>query len=319
MLDYKHQIIKITKAQKILKILKQKKIEAFIVGGAVRDWILKLPIRDVDITTNAHPSVIRKIFSSEFISMDNRYGCVKIFFQNHYFDITTYRKEKNYFDYRHPSDIEFVSDVKEDIMRRDFTINALLLDNNNNIFDYVNGIFDLKNRLIRTIGNIHNKLTEDPLRMMRIFYFQAKLNFEIEEETFSILKKNIFLLQKIKNQMLLKEFSKILQQKNIQKAFSSLQETKAFDFVKSLKKGIIFVLRNNLQDVSEELFFSLSFILDPQIIHDFPFATRFKKLLKKIFCWHQQQKSNDLLCYNDEYFQMLKEQIQKIMQNECVK
>ncbi|XVJ44906.1 AAA family ATPase [Candidatus Phytoplasma australasiaticum] len=167
------------KAKKILKILKKNKAEAFVVGGAVRDFLLKKPITDVDITTNLLPEDVCEIF--DIPKRRIRYGSVKIYFENNYFEITTYRKEAAYLDFRHPSCIIFIQHIKDDLQRRDFTINGLLLDEDDKIFDYVGGIKDLNNKIIRIIGNPYQKLTEDPLRMLRIFYFKAKLNFSVEE------------------------------------------------------------------------------------------------------------------------------------------
>ncbi|MDO8057961.1 CCA tRNA nucleotidyltransferase, partial ['Opuntia sp.' phytoplasma] len=135
------------KAKKILKILKKyDQSEAFIVGGAVRDFLLKKPVTDIDITTNLLPETICEIFNVPKTRI--RYGSVKICFENDYFEITTYRKEGEYLDFRHPSSIIFIKNVKEDLQRRDFTINAILLDENHNIFDYVNGLTDLNNKII---------------------------------------------------------------------------------------------------------------------------------------------------------------------------
>ncbi|MDO8064179.1 hypothetical protein [Candidatus Phytoplasma bonamiae] len=214
------------KAKNILKILKQyNKAEAFIVGGAVRDFLLKKPFTDVDITTNLLPETICEIFNVPIRRI--RYGSVKIFFENNYFEITTYRKEGKYLDFRHPSSVIFIRDVQEDVKRRDFTINAILLDENDKIFDYVDGLTDLHNKIIRIIGNPYQKLTEDPLRMLRIFYFKSKLNFSVEEKTEKALKENIALINKLKISFIFREFKKLLKQTYVNLAFNYLLYTKA--------------------------------------------------------------------------------------------
>jgi poly(A) polymerase/tRNA nucleotidyltransferase (CCA-adding enzyme) len=302
------QINKIKIAQKVLKIFKKNYFEAFIVGGAVRDLLLEVSISDVDITTNAYPSAVQKLFSSLPTSV--KYGSLKIFFEGHSFEVTTYRKEGKYVLYRYPSTISFVSDVKIDLMRRDFTINSLLLNEDYEIIDYVNGREDLSKKLIRTMCDPYVKLTQDALRIMRIFYLQAKLNFDIEVRTKKVLKENIWLLHKIKPQTLLQEWRKILKQKNIQKVFLSLKENNALEVLTSFKKIILFSLDKKITHFNYELFFSLAFILDPKIINDYPFNKEEKNFFQQISFWYRKQ--NYLLSeYDTNQHSSLNKQIKK--------
>ncbi|MDV3142781.1 MAG: CCA tRNA nucleotidyltransferase [Candidatus Phytoplasma australasiaticum] len=256
------------KAKKILKILKKNKAEAFVVGGAVRDFLLKKPITDVDITTNLLPEDVCEIF--DIPKRRIRYGSVKIYFENNYFEITTYRKEAAYLDFRHPSCIIFIQHIKDDLQRRDFTINGLLLDENDKIFDYVGGIKDLNNKIIRIIGNPYQKLTEDPLRMLRIFYFKAKLNFSVEENAEKVLKDNIFLISKLPVYLLFKEFNKILKQNFVNVAFNYLLYTKAINYFKSLITGILFFIEHKLENIDADFFLVIAVYLNDQVIYDFP-------------------------------------------------
>ncbi|WCA22618.1 CCA tRNA nucleotidyltransferase [Candidatus Phytoplasma oryzae] len=223
---------KIKKAQEILKILNKKGFEAFIVGGAVRDFYLNIPFEDVDITTNASIQEIQNFFSYSKKSLNIKYGSIKICFKKNYFDITSYRKEGPYLDYRHPSYVVFISDIKEDIKRRDFTINSLLMDNLGNLIDYYNGYQDLKKREIKVIGETYLKLTEDVVRILRIFYLKARLNFSISLDIEKFLQENIFLLDKIKYERIIKELKKIFNQKYIQEFLIFLKETNAIFFFK---------------------------------------------------------------------------------------
>ncbi|KAB8122019.1 MAG: tRNA nucleotidyltransferase/polyA polymerase [Candidatus Phytoplasma cynodontis] len=226
---------KIKKSQELLKILKKKGFEAYIVGGAIRDFLSNISFDDIDITTNASIEEIKKNFEYIKKSFREKYGTVKVYFEKIYFDITSYRKEGPYLDYRHPSYICFISDIKEDIYRRDFTINSILMDENNNLIDYFHGCEDLRKKKIRTIGDPYQKLTEDVVRMLRIFYLQAKLNFDIEINTLKVLIQNIFLLEKIKNEILIEELKKIFSQKYLKKAFLDIKKTNAIVFLRKLK------------------------------------------------------------------------------------
>lgn len=280
--------IKIQKAQKILKKIKQKGFEAFIVGGTVRDIILQKPIEDIDITTNAHYEEIKQFL---FCKKKNiKYGSFEIIFEKEKFEVTTYRKEGPYLNHRNPSYIEFIKDIKKDLKRRDFTINSFLMNEKNEIIDYLKGLDDLKQKQIKTIGDPYTKLTEDALRMMRIFSLQAKTNFEIEKETKKTLKNNIFLITNIKSYEIIRELKKITKQKFFQKAFLSLKETNAISFLKEFKEGILFVIEKKIKTINPESFLDLSFILNPSIINSFVFDEEEKKRFQKLMFLHHDNK-----------------------------
>ncbi|WP_284928379.1 CCA tRNA nucleotidyltransferase [Candidatus Phytoplasma sp. AldY-WA1] len=284
---------KIEKAQKILKEIKKKGFEAFIVGGTVRDIILNIPVNDVDITTNGRYEEISKFLICH--KKNIKYGSFQIIFEKEKFETTTYRKEGPYLDHRNPSFVEFISDIKEDLKRRDFTINGFLMNENGEIIDYMNGFNDLNKKQIKTIGEPYQKLTEDALRMMRIFTLQAKSNFEIEIETKKILKKNIFLLNKIPLQEIIKELKKITKQKFFQKALISLKETNAISFLKEFKESILYIIKENLTKMNPELFLDLSFILNHNIINSFPFSKKEKKRFKKLISLYKLPTEYPLL------------------------
>ncbi|MFR0368046.1 hypothetical protein [Candidatus Phytoplasma palmae] len=179
--------------------------------------------------------------------------------------------------------------MQEDILRRDFTINSFLMNEKGYIFDYMQGYKDLQKKQIKTIGNPYKKLSEDALRILRIFYFQSKLNFKIEKKTEKALKKNIFLLQKIKPEQIFKEFQKILKQPYFMKAFLSLKNTNAISFLNiGLQKSILFIIKNNWPTINEELFFGLTFILDCRIIDYFKFNK--KRYLNKYLYFKKKIK-----------------------------
>ena len=177
-------------ALNILNILENNNYKAYIVGGFVRDKLLGIENDDIDIITNAKPDVIEKLFN---IDTKDNYGSIKLQFNGYKFDITTFRKESNYTDNRRPSTIEYVEDVKEDLKRRDFTINAILIDKDGNYIDLVNGIDDLNNKVLRSISSIK----EDSLRILRAIRFKCIYGFNFDDKLSSEIKENINLISNL--------------------------------------------------------------------------------------------------------------------------
>jgi len=205
-----------------LNLLTNKGYEAFLVGGAVRNYLLNKPIDDYDIATNADPNVIKMVFS-DYTTYDigKALGTVVVLINKVKIDITPYRIESDYKDFRHPNKVEFSTNLKDDLKRRDFTINALCLDSNNNIVDLFGGVLDLNNKVIRCINNPDTRFYEDPLRILRAIRFKSKLDFTIEEETNRSLLQNKDLLNHISPERKKEELLKILCNKN---AFSIINE-----------------------------------------------------------------------------------------------
>ena len=166
------------KALDYLKELESNGYKAYIVGGYVRGNILGIDTDDVDITTSATPEQVRKIFNIDYC---DKVGSIKIKDGNLNIDITTMRKEGHYILHR-PQHIKFIDDLKTDLKRRDFTINGICMDARSNIVDLLNGKDDLDNKIIRVIGGIKSKFSEDPLRMVRALRFAIVYDFSIEEK-----------------------------------------------------------------------------------------------------------------------------------------
>lgn len=203
----------------IINKLEKNKFEAFIVGGCVRDCLLNIMPKDWDICTNAKPLEIKNIFSNFNIDISGiRYGTVSIKINDIAFEITTYRKELKYRDHRKPTKILFVNNLKEDLSRRDFTINAIAYNPNIGIIDHFNGINDLKSKLIRCVNNPFQKINQDALRIMRGIRFQAIYGFEIEEKTKKAIYQNSYLLKFLSSERIGFEFLKTLNGKHAQKS-----------------------------------------------------------------------------------------------------
>ena len=197
-------------ATKILSKINTLGYEAYIVGGAVRDHLLKLDVFDIDIATSMPIDKVSKIF--DIIDNGSKYLSVTIKLEDNLFEITQFRKDLRYDDHRHPI-VEPALSFVEDTKRRDFTINALAYDSNLNLVDYHNGINDIDNRIIRTIGNPKERFSEDTLRILRGLYLSSKLNFEIEENTIKAMVEKRKLLSSLSDERLFNNTLKILNQK----------------------------------------------------------------------------------------------------------
>ncbi len=178
-----------------------------MVGGTVRDYLLNIELTDMDLVTDATPSEMKEFLKSADYTFE-KYGSVKLKVDDTKFDITTLRKEEGYSDYRHPNKICFTKSIKEDVFRRDITINALYMDKGLNLIDLVGGKKDIERRIIRTIGNPLVRITEDPLRILRIYRFQLEIGFDIDEELKKVLKENISLLNLLNKDKIISEIKK---------------------------------------------------------------------------------------------------------------
>lgn len=167
-----------------------------IVGGCVRDSLLNRKPKDWDICTSALPEDVKKVFSDfKIVEKGIKHGTVTVLINQKGFEITTFRKDGGYSDSRHPDNVEFISELKIDLSRRDFTINAMAYNHLVGIIDPFRGIDDLHNKLIRCVGDAQVKFTEDPLRILRMLRFQAQLQFTVEPKTLtsSFVNKNLLL------------------------------------------------------------------------------------------------------------------------------
>jgi tRNA nucleotidyltransferase (CCA-adding enzyme) len=196
----------------IIKKFQKEGYEIYIVGGAVRDLITNRNVTDWDFTTNATPEEILKIFPEGFY--DNQFGTVGISHSSSVkpYEITTFRKDVGYSDKRHPDEVVWGNNLKDDLARRDLTINAMAitLDTNMRIVDPFGGQKDLKNKIIRAVGDPDDRFKEDALRMLRAIRIASELSFTIEPNTFQAIKDNIDLIKEIANERIKDELFKIL-------------------------------------------------------------------------------------------------------------
>lgn len=201
------------KALYILDKLNQEGYEAFIVGGCVRDALLGRSPQDWDITTSALPGDLKRIFKRT-IDTGIQHGTVTLMIGREGFEVTTYRIDGHYSDGRHPENVTFTADLKEDLSRRDFTINAMAYHPKVGLVDEFGGVRDLKEGLIRCVGNPLERFTEDALRILRALRFAAQLNFSVEAETKEAVRRLCKNLAKISAERIHMELDKLITSDN---------------------------------------------------------------------------------------------------------
>lgn len=200
----------------ILNTLHEKGYFSVVVGGAVRDFYRGEEVQDYDIATEARPEEISEVFSNyKVIPVGLVYGTVMLRLNDNSYEITTFRRESAYEDYRHPQVIDFISDLKIDLSRRDFTINAMAysLDENKQgvLYDYYHGLVDLKNKVIRTVGKAEERFNEDALRILRALRFSSRFSFKIEEQTKEAILNNYHLLANVAKERIMVELRKLFE------------------------------------------------------------------------------------------------------------
>ncbi|MCM1314453.1 MAG: CCA tRNA nucleotidyltransferase [Prevotella sp.] len=203
------------KSSEILDILTGAGFEAYLVGGCVRDTIMGRPFHDTDITTNALPEQITEVFRDyKTILTGMKHGTVTIISGGVPYEITTYRIDGTYSDSRRPDSVEFTSNLREDLARRDFTVNAIAMNSAGEISDYFGGSEDIKNGIIRCVGSPEKRFSEDALRIMRAIRFASQLGFKIEPETAKAVHKMKDRLKNISRERIREELDKLICGKN---------------------------------------------------------------------------------------------------------
>ena len=224
-------------ALKVLNIIEDNSYEAYIVGGFVRDYVMGIKSNDVDITTNARPKDLIKIFPNA--NIDNEvYGSVTVYLNNIRFEITTYRDDGNYLDNRHPDTINYVNDLKTDLKRRDFTINTICMDKAGNIVDLLSCRSDIDNKIIKTVINPLESFKIDSLRILRAIRFATTLDFELDKEVKEAIIQSKYLLKDLSINRKKEELDKIFSSPNIEKGIILIKELGLIDvlFLENINK-----------------------------------------------------------------------------------
>ena len=204
------------KIERILQKINSAGYEAYIVGGCVRDCFLQRQPQDWDFTTSAEPEQIKKICNRTY-DTGLQHGTVTVLWEGEHYEITTYRIEGKYDDCRHPNNVTFTKSLKEDLQRRDFTINAIAYHPQQGIKDYFLGQKHIEQKIIKGVGNATERFQEDALRMLRALRFSAQIGFDIEQSTYEALQQQKELIKKISVERIHDELEKMLLSKYLEK------------------------------------------------------------------------------------------------------
>ncbi len=224
---------KAQQATRIVRVLRERGYSAYLVGGCVRDLVLDREPADYDVATSATPDEVMRIFPQTY-AVGAQFGVVLVPVikdadngarENYAIEVATYRSDGLYSDGRHPDQVQFSTEARLDVQRRDFTINGLLLDPmTQEVLDYVGGLADLKNGIIRAIGEPHRRFTEDKLRMLRAVRFAARFSYQIEPRTLSAVRELAPQIHQVSHERVRDEILKMLTEGNARRAFELLDE-----------------------------------------------------------------------------------------------
>lgn len=221
-------------AKPILEHIQSHNYEAYFVGGSVRDYIMGRAIHDIDITTSATPDEIESIFTHT-IPVGKEHGTINVVYQHNNYEITTFRAEEDYVDHRRPSEVTFVRDLYEDLQRRDFTMNAIAMDANYQLYDYFDGQQDIKNKVIKTVGPAQERFAEDALRMIRCLRFQSQLSFDIDKQTYQAIQVQYKDIAYLSIERIVIELTKMLAGSHIAQSYQDMQKIGMFSYIPFFK------------------------------------------------------------------------------------
>jgi len=211
-------------AYSVIEQLENAGFEAVVVGGAVRDAILGRPAHDVDVATNAMPEEVKSVFNHT-VDVGIQHGTVLVIVPAGPVEVTTYRTDGDYIDHRRPEEVQFVRSLKEDLQRRDFTMNAIAMRRDGTFIDYYGGRQDIEAGVIRAVGNAQRRFTEDALRMLRAVRFSAQLGFVIESETLAAMQNKAADISWIAKERIKAELDKLWIGKDVFNGIQKLEES----------------------------------------------------------------------------------------------
>ena len=265
----------------ILKKLIESGYEAYFVGGFVRDYLLKIDSLDIDITTNATPDEVERLFISTKAT-GKKYGTVTVYIEDHAFEVTTYRIDQNYLKHRKPESVVYSLKLEEDLKRRDFTINALAMDYDGNIVDLFNGQDDLKLGIIKAIGDPNERFEEDALRIIRALRFVSRFGFKIEGDTLSSMKKFAHKIKVLPNERIIPELEVLFDSQYQKQAVVYMDKIEFGKVFQELEKGITSYNQSTIKLNLNE-FFALCFYLEKVDIPDYwRFSNKDKVFIYKL-------------------------------------
>lgn len=216
----------------ILNKLNEEGFDAYIVGGCVRDKLLGLHPHDYDITTSAKPDEIKRVFKDfKTILIGEEFGTVGVLIDETLYEVTTFRIDGKYLNFRKPENVTFSKSLREDLKRRDFTINAMAMDSSGELYDPFGGKKDLDDKVLRAVGNPHERIKEDAIRILRAIRFAGRFDFYIEDELFDAISFERKLLKKISPERIFDEFSKMITSERPSYYLLLMDETGVLDVI----------------------------------------------------------------------------------------
>ncbi|MBO3062526.1 CCA tRNA nucleotidyltransferase [Mammaliicoccus fleurettii] len=223
-------------AKWIIEALENQGHHAYFVGGSVRDYLMDKHISDVDITTSALPEEVESIFDKT-LPIGKEHGTIIVLGSGQQFEVTTFRKDGDYVDHRRPTSVQFVTDLYEDVARRDFTMNAIAMDKSYQLHDYFNGLKDINNKIIKAVGTPIDRMEEDALRIMRGVRFQAQTGFNIDDETKEAMSQSAHLLDKIAIERIVVELKKMISGNYVYHIIQTMKDMAIFKYIPFFKNS----------------------------------------------------------------------------------
>lgn len=257
-------------ALKLIKELTNHNYRAYIVGGFVRDYLLGISSQDIDVATNATPREIKEVFPDGFLPSED-YGSVIVKKYGLRFEITTFRKEFDYQNHRRPGEIQYIDDLYQDLLRRDFTINAICIDEDGQVIDFLGGRDDLNRKLIRTIGDSDERFQQDALRILRAIRFATVLDFQLDGEVANAI---------YQHRNLLKELSYQRKKEELDKMFVSGHAKRGIDMLLEFHLDKYLELDNLSKVENTDSLVGIWSILNVE--DKYPFSNNEKELMKNI-------------------------------------
>ncbi len=276
--------------KEIIRKLKNSGYESYFVGGFVRDKILGIKSNDIDITTSATPSEVETLFDN-VKNTGKKFGGVTVIIDEFKYEVTTFRLEGTYHLHRYPNEVVYSKNIVEDLKRRDFTINALIMDENEKIYDYFNGLEDIDKKVIRTINDPLERFNEDALRILRAFKFASKLGFKIDKNTLEAIKSLKKLVKTVSIERVMIELDKIMQGDNQKLALKYIIESGVSKELYGIHKGLKYV--SEIKDFVYPLeMFIIAFILE-DISDKWRFSNNNMRLIMQVINLHEVTKEDE--------------------------
>ncbi|MBE6903134.1 MAG: HD domain-containing protein [Ruminococcaceae bacterium] len=271
----------------ILQRFEKNNIPAYAVGGCVRDMIMGKEPNDYDITTQALPQQIKELFFDvPVIETGIKHGTVTLLWENKPVEITTYRIDGKYLNNRRPENVEFTLDLKDDLCRRDFTINAMAYSLDGKLIDLFGGKQDIENKIIKCVGEPDKRFEEDALRILRALRFASTLGFETDKKTADSILKNYPLLKNISAERIFSEFKKILCGKNVKNILLQFSDVFA-EIIPQVKESIGF-LQNNPHHIYD-VYTHSAYVVENSPPDEISRLSAFFHDIGKPFCYTEDQ------------------------------